>query len=130
MVWAILRRAPNKAYLELEDQPAPRVVYTFSLEMQRNRRAPIVMKKVGWVVGYSIHIINARNSLNEGAAINGEMLAIDGNVCSLRKSFIASAIGWGTPIIETLFGPLRDWIYPRTLRSSRVKNAMARRATR
>jgi len=40
MVWATLRIAPRRAYLELENQPAARVVYTFILEMHKKRRAP------------------------------------------------------------------------------------------
>lgn len=51
MVWATLRRAPSSAYFELEDQPAPSVVYTFSLEIHKNKRAPIEIKKEGVVVG-------------------------------------------------------------------------------
>lgn len=38
MVWATPRRAPIRAYLELEDQPEASVVYTFSLEMQIKKR--------------------------------------------------------------------------------------------
>jgi hypothetical protein len=38
MVWATLRRAPSKAYLLFDTHPAARVVYTFSLEMQRKIR--------------------------------------------------------------------------------------------
>lgn len=37
MVCAILRSVPKREYLELEDQPAISVVYTFMLEMHRNR---------------------------------------------------------------------------------------------
>lgn len=46
------------------------------------------------------------------------------------KSFSASAIGWGIPIILTLLGPFRSWIYPSSLRSSSVKNAIASNAQR
>ncbi len=40
IVWAALRSAPNRAYLEFEAHPAIRVVYTLNLEIQRNSRIP------------------------------------------------------------------------------------------
>ena len=46
---------------------------------------------------------------------------------SLVNSFRASASGCGIPAILTLLGPLRVCIYPRVLRSRRVKNAIAAR---
>lgn len=48
MVWAILRRDPRSAYLELENQPAAKVEYTFSLETHRNKIILIGIKKEGW----------------------------------------------------------------------------------
>lgn len=60
--------------------------------------------------------------------MNVDMFAKEGNDCSLRKSLRASAIGCGSPIIATLFGPFRLWMYPRTFRSRRVKKAIARSA--
>ena len=41
------------------------------------------------------------------------------------KSFTASANGTRSPAGPGLFGPLRRWIYPRTLRSINVKKATA-----
>jgi hypothetical protein len=35
MVCATARTAPNKAYLELDDQPDSSTVYTFSLEIHK-----------------------------------------------------------------------------------------------
>lgn len=66
------------------------------------------------------HINRASNNLNMGAAINIEKFERDGCFCSLVRSFKASANGCGTPIILTLFGPLRSWIYPKIFRSSKV----------
>lgn len=43
----------------------------------------------------------------------------------LLNNFRASAIGWGSPNRDTLFGPLRSWVYPKIFRSRRVKKAMA-----
>lgn len=40
--------------------------------------------------------------------------------CSLTNSLIASANGWGIPANLTLFGPLRNWKYPRNFRSIKV----------
>lgn len=40
IVWAAPRKAPRSAYLELEDQPATKVVYTFILEIARNIKMP------------------------------------------------------------------------------------------
>jgi len=36
IVWATLRKDPNKEYLELEVQPATKVLYTLKLEIHRN----------------------------------------------------------------------------------------------
>lgn len=46
MVCAILRKAPNNAYLEFDLQPAIKVVYTLSLEIQRKN---IIPKTKKWV---------------------------------------------------------------------------------
>lgn len=47
IVWATPRSAPSKAYLELENQPAPKVVYTFRLEIHRNSTTLICIKYMG-----------------------------------------------------------------------------------
>ena len=52
--------------------------------------------------------------------MNGRRLAGEGLACSFRKSFRASASGWGRAIKITLLGPLRIWKYPRSLRSRSV----------
>jgi len=44
-----------------------------------------------------------------GATKNKYLLIIVGIVCSFTNSFMASAKGWAIPIIDTLFGPLRNW---------------------
>lgn len=59
-------------------------------------------------------------SLMDGATMNSCLLIRVGLVCSLTKSLIASANGWGRPINETLFGPFRSWKYPINFRSMRV----------
>ena len=40
MVCATLRKAPSSAYFEFDDHPLIMVVYTLSLEMQRNSKIP------------------------------------------------------------------------------------------
>ena len=65
-----------------------------------------------------------------GDMIKVEVLAKMGKDCSFVNSLRASARGCGIPLREILFGPFRDWIYPRVLRSKRVKKAIARRAVR
>ena len=108
MVWAILRRAPSRAYLELENQPAPRVAYTFKLERQRKNRTPNDKNMDGKYIGYSSQRLSARVRLKTGAKIKGSRLAGAGDACSFKNSFNASASGWGRPIRATLFGPLRS----------------------
>jgi len=44
---------------------------------------------------------------------------------SFVNSLIASANGTKAPVRPGLLGPFRRWIYPRTLRSRRVKKATA-----
>ncbi len=60
-------------------------------------------------VGYRDHIDRARNKPRTGAAENGTKLAEEGEACSLKNNFIASASGCGRPINITLFGPFRNW---------------------
>lgn len=51
------------------------------------------------------------------------ILFIDCLLVSFVRSFIASAIGWVTPKINSLFGPFRYCEKPMILRSIRVKKA-------
>jgi hypothetical protein len=93
MVWAIPRRAPSKAYLELEHHPAIKVVYTFILDTHRKYRMPYIKYSEGLECGNRVHSINARMSPRTGANIYGDILAGVGLVCSLVNSLIASANG-------------------------------------
>lgn len=47
IVCAILRRAPNRAYLEFDDQPATNVEYTFILDTHRKYKIPYTIKYAG-----------------------------------------------------------------------------------
>jgi len=42
IVWATPRRAPNRAYFELEHHPAMKVVYTFILDTHKKNKIPYV----------------------------------------------------------------------------------------
>lgn len=83
---------------------------TLSLEMQRNIKILIDIKLDEWFIGYRDHKYKERVNLSRGAAINSVKFAMVGEDISFIKSFAASARGWGSPVIDTLFGPLRSWI--------------------
>jgi len=70
---------------------------------------PNVMNMEGLEWGMRDHSIRARNNPRVGAIKKGYIFAEEGRVSSLVNSFRASAIGWGSPIIPTLLGPLRVW---------------------
>ena len=57
--------------------------------------------------------------------IKGKLFDGEGELISFKKSLTASANGTIRPRAPGLLGPLRMWIYPRTLRSIRVKKATA-----
>lgn len=52
------------------------------------------------------------------------MLDIKGQTCSLENNLIASLKGCKIPIKPTLLGPLRIWMYPKSLRSNKVRKAI------
>lgn len=72
-------------------------------------------------------MVRARLRARMGARINIEIEDVAGRSGSLIKSLIASAIGWSSPYGPTMFGPFRSCIYPRTFRSTSVRNATANR---
>lgn len=88
-----MRRAPKRAYLELEAQPAISVEYTLNLETQRNRRTLSGRKKVGFEQGYRDHKTRAKNSPSIGAIRKGWLLAKVGLFNSFVNSLRASANG-------------------------------------
>jgi hypothetical protein len=123
IVWATLRNPPSTAYFELEDQPLSNTVYTPKLVQHRKKRIPRLKLCIPYFIGRTIHTTRARPMAATGAVKYTKKLATNGWVDSLVKSLIASANGWGTPIHPTLLGPLRIWMYPKTFRSNKVKNA-------
>lgn len=76
--------------------------------MQRNNKAPHLTKIGAEGRGYRIHIKRARSKLRKGAKRKGATIDKVGLACSFANSFKASANGWGSPIIPTLLGPLRN----------------------
>lgn len=64
IVCATARRLPNSEYLELNDHPAPIVVYTPRLVQHRKNSVPI--EKLNKPISYGIvsHTINDTNNLN------------------------------------------------------------------
>lgn len=72
-------------------------------------------------------MVKARLRARIGAKINIEIDDVAGRSGSLIKSLIASAIGWSRPYGPTTLGPFRNCIYPKTFRSTSVRNATARR---
>ena len=110
IVCAILRNAPNNAYLLLEAQPLNKIEYTFILETHRKITTPHLKNKGEHECGYKFHRISAKNNPIIGAPIKAIEFAIVGLFSSFENSLIASANGWGIPLILTLFGPLRSWM--------------------
>jgi len=60
----------------------------------------------------------------QAKTIRKELLA-NGKIKSLANNLRASANGTNNPKAEGLLGPWRNIIYPKTLRSIKVKNATA-----
>lgn len=76
--------------------------------MQRKIKTPLVKRVFGWEKGYRAQRNRARKSLRIGDIKKAEVFAIEGVACSFTNSFRASAMGWGRPMIATLFGPFRS----------------------
>jgi len=93
IVCATPRRAPKRAYLEFEHQPAIKVVYTFILETHRKNRIPYIKNADGFEWGNSVHSIRAKISPKIGANMYGDRFAGVGFVCSFVNNLIASANG-------------------------------------
>ena len=93
MVWATVRRAPSREYLELEAQPAPITVNTFMAEIARKIRKPNLNRTAVQGRGYRAHRAVARASAITGKKLKANGLAILGKTRSFENSFKASAIG-------------------------------------
>lgn len=62
-----------------------------------------------------------------GVARNKKGEEVEGRMGSLINSLTPSAMGCKRPYGPTMLGPFRSCIYPSTFRSSKVRNATARR---
>lgn len=125
IVCATARRAPIRAYFEFEAQPEPKIEYTAKLERARTKRIPKFRSTTGYGIGIGAHSVRARIKAIIGVIRNRNGDEVDGRTGSLIKSLTPSAIGWSNPYGPTTLGPLRSCIYPKTFRSSKVKNATA-----
>lgn len=81
-------------------------------------------------IGIGAHDERARVSAMIGDSVNRMGDDMVGFVASLVISFRPSAIGWSRPIGPTRLGPFRCCMYPRSFRSSKVRNATAIRIDR
>lgn len=93
MVCATARRAPIRAYLELEAHPDHKIAYTAKLEVAKINRTPMFILIRGIGIGRGIHIVNASVRARVGAIINNVIDDVRGFMGSLINSFIASANG-------------------------------------
>lgn len=97
IVWATARRAPIRAYFELEAQPEPKIEYTARLERARINSTVRFRSATGWGRGRGIHNRRARVRASKGANINRMGEEVEGRTGSLIKSLTPSAIGWRSP---------------------------------
>lgn len=77
-------------------------------------------------IGIGAQIANAIVSAITGVAIKRTWEEVEGRIGSLINSFTPSATGCRRPVGPTMFGPFRSCIYPKTFRSTSVRNATAK----
>jgi hypothetical protein len=63
----------------------------------------------GCECGKIAHVRSAKIRPIIGAMIKKCLFIKIGLFCSLVNNLIASANGWGSPMIDTLLGPFRSW---------------------
>lgn len=93
IVWATARRAPIKAYLELDAQPDQRIEYTARLDVARINRSPMFKLISGNGIGRGVHMVSAMDRASVGAVIYSNVEEARGRKGSLMYSFTASAKG-------------------------------------
>lgn len=125
IAWATLRIAAKKAYFELLAQPANKIPYIPNADTISIYKILIFkfITKDFVLKGITAQPIKLKYSVKKGAKRNKNLLALFGITISFTISFSASAKGWSTPQKPVIFGPLRRWIAPITLRSANVKSA-------
>lgn len=107
IVCATARRAPIKAYFELEAQPDHRIEYTAKLDRASKKSTPRFKSAREKGIGSGVQIVIARRSARTGVMMKREGDEVEGRIGSLIKSFTPSATGWRRPNGPTMFGPLR-----------------------
>lgn len=130
MICATARIAPISGYFELEDHPDHRIVYVNIPDIAIINSIPRFILVSGDGIGIGAQEISARVRAIIGDTVNRIGDDMVGFIASLVISFKPSAIGWSRPMGPTRFGPLRSCIYPRSFRSSKVRNATAIRIGR
>lgn len=99
--------------------------YTDRLEKARIKSIPIFNSVSECGNGMGAHIKRAMDNAIIGVALNIRGEARTGWIGSLMNNFTPSAIGCRRPNGPTTLGPLRSCMYPRILRSRRVRKATA-----
>lgn len=79
----------------------------------------------GCGIGRGTHRLNASVNDSVGAMMNREIEVVRGRMGSFINSFMASANGCKMPYGPTMLGPFRSCIYPKILRSTNVRKAIA-----
>ena len=79
----------------------------------------------GCGIGRGTHRLNASVSDRVGAIINKDIEVVKGRIGSFINNFMASANGCKMPYGPTMLGPFRSCMYPKILRSTNVRKAMA-----
>ena len=127
---AIQRVPPRVEYLELEPQPAAKRAYTdmdiqiktLSREKDQSQTRDEGTIKIQRRQGI-INIRKQARRIKKG-------LPVAGIIKGLVSNFNASANGTSQPKRAGLLGPRRSMIYPKTLRSIKVKKATDTRRSR
>lgn len=93
MVWATARRAPIRAYFELEAQPEPKIEYTARLDKARINIMPRLRSTMGWGRGRGAQRVSASVRANMGARRKRMGEEVAGRTGSLMNSLTPSAMG-------------------------------------
>lgn len=97
IVWATARRAPMRAYFELEAQPEPKIEYTARLDTARIKRTPRFRSVIGKGIGMGAQSVRAKVRAIIGANRKRMGEDVEGRIGSFKKSFRPSAMGWRSP---------------------------------
>lgn len=97
IVWATARRAPMRAYLELEAHPDPKIEYTARLESAKINRIVRLRSVTGWGSGRGAQRVRASVKASIGASKNSRGEEEEGRTGSLINSFTPSAMGCKSP---------------------------------